>query len=254
MHLLKTKAPAFLPTLFLISILGLSNCNQQEKTEQASNQAEPSKQEIPVVSVMPDTLVKTETIIKQQEVPAISNTKKEQESNKKITIEKKVIPESKPPVVNNTNPSTNTTTLPKQPTTVVTPEVVKPEPKPVDVPKPVVVVTTTPNQTDWVVPANYKNKINPYPADKANIELGKTLYGTHCKSCHGNKADGKGPKSATLDTEIRSFLSAGFKAQNAGEVFYKSIIGRKDMPKFDKKIPDEEEQWAIVNYIMNFKN
>ena len=87
---------------------------------------------------------------------------------------------------------------------------------------------------------------------KESIALGKSLYSTHCKSCHGSKGDGKGTKAASLDTEIRSFLSAGFKAQNQGEVFYKSIVGRKDMPKFEKKLPDDEEQWALVHYVMSF--
>jgi len=40
-------------------------------------------------------------------------------------------------------------------------------------------------------------------------------------------------------------------AQNPDEVFYKTSTGRKDMPKFEKKIPDDEDRWALVHYIMN---
>jgi mono/diheme cytochrome c family protein len=116
----------------------------------------------------------------------------------------------------------------------------------------VTVITPAPVQTDWPVPANYKTMKSPYAADNESIALGKTLYSTHCKSCHGAKGDGQGTKASSLDTEMKSFLSAGFKAQPIGEVFYKTIFGRKDMPKFGGKIPDAEERWAVINYIRSF--
>lgn len=125
------------------------------------------------------------------------------------------------------------------------------QPKQVEISKPVSVVVPAPAQNNWVVPAKYKTMANPYPVNGESIALGKSLFGRHCQSCHGNKGDGNGTKAATLDTKISSFHSAGFLAQKPGEVFYKTSVGRKDMPKFEKKIPDEEERWALVHYIMN---
>ena len=56
------------------------------------------------------------------------------------------------------------------------------------------------------------------------------------------------------DTKMGSFLSADFLAQKPGEVFYKTTFGRKDMPKFEKKISDDEKRWSLVYYIMHLKD
>ncbi|MEQ1623591.1 MAG: c-type cytochrome [Sediminibacterium sp.] len=105
----------------------------------------------------------------------------------------------------------------------------------------------------WPVPDASKNKANPLKGDAASIATGKTLYSTHCKSCHGTKGKGDGTKAAQLDTECGDFTSAAFQAQTDGAMFYKTMEGRKDMPSFKKKIPDAEEVWAIVNYMRTLK-
>ena len=56
-------------------------------------------------------------------------------------------------------------------------------------------------QKDWPVPDNYKKMKNPVASDAASIAEGKTLYATHCKSCHGAKGLGDGNKAAQLKTE-----------------------------------------------------
>ena len=105
----------------------------------------------------------------------------------------------------------------------------------------------------WPVPDNYKSMKNAVKADAESLATGKELWGQHCKSCHGSKGAGDGPKASTIDTEMRSFLTAAFRAQKPGEIYYKSMIGRKDMPRFEKKIPDEEDRWSIVQYVMSLK-
>ena len=40
-------------------------------------------------------------------------------------------------------------------------------------------------QNPWKVPDAAKNKTNPLKGDAASVAVGKTLYTTHCKSCHG---------------------------------------------------------------------
>ncbi|HPD63880.1 MAG TPA: cytochrome c [Bacteroidia bacterium] len=113
----------------------------------------------------------------------------------------------------------------------------------------VLVSFTVIQQKPWEVPAKYKTLKNPTKADQASINTGKMLYTKHCKSCHGATGKGDGPKAATLDTKIRSFSSPEFKKQAPGEIYYKSIIGRGDMPNFEQKITDENDRWAIINYI-----
>ena len=105
----------------------------------------------------------------------------------------------------------------------------------------------------WPVPDNYKTMKNPVASDAESIANGKTLYSTHCKSCHGAKGLGDGTKAATLKTEPGDFSKADFQTQTDGAIFYKSSEGRDDMPGFKKKIADKDDIWSIVNYVRTLK-
>lgn len=109
------------------------------------------------------------------------------------------------------------------------------------------------NQTPWPVPDAYKNKANPVKADVESIANGKSLYTTHCKSCHGTKGKGDGPKASQLDTDCGDFTKPTFHAQTDGALFYKTYEGRKDMPSFKKKIPEANDIWDVVNYMRTLK-
>lgn len=105
----------------------------------------------------------------------------------------------------------------------------------------------------WNVPTEYKTKKNPYSGDKSLVKIGKNLYSKHCKSCHGNKGLGDGPKAKKMKAFLGVFNSKEFQAQTDGELFYKSIIGRDEMPNYEKKISDDEDQWAVIMYIRTLK-
>lgn len=114
-------------------------------------------------------------------------------------------------------------------------------------------VPKTTYQDPWPVPDAYKNKVNPLKGDAASVATGKTLYGTHCKSCHGTKGKGDGPKASQLDTECGDFTKASFQSQTDGSIYYKTEKGRKDMPSFKTKIPNADDLWAVVNYVRTLK-
>lgn len=105
----------------------------------------------------------------------------------------------------------------------------------------------------WPVPDNYKTMKNPVTCDAESIAAGKALWSQHCKSCHGAKGLGDGPKAATLKTESGDLTSADFHTQTDGAIFYKTSTGRDDMPSFGKKIPEKEDIWSLVNYIRTLK-
>lgn len=105
----------------------------------------------------------------------------------------------------------------------------------------------------WNIPAEYKNKKNPYKGDASLDKLGRTVYNRHCRSCHGNTGLGDGPMAKNLKTFPGDFSSDAFQKYTDGEFYYMSIIGRDEMPNFESLIPDEEERWAVVNYIRSFK-
>lgn len=102
----------------------------------------------------------------------------------------------------------------------------------------------------WKTPDKYMKMKNPTKSDDAGLlKIGKTLYAKHCKSCHGNTGIGDGPKAKQLKTFPGDFKSKEFKAIVDGDLFYRGIIGRDEMPNFEKKIASEEDQWAVINYI-----
>lgn len=105
----------------------------------------------------------------------------------------------------------------------------------------------------WPVPDNFKTMKNPVASNAESIAAGKALWGQHCKSCHGAKGMGDGPKASTLKTEPGDFTTAATQSQTDGSLFYKTSTGREDMPSFSKKIPDKEDIWSIVNYIRTLK-
>lgn len=109
------------------------------------------------------------------------------------------------------------------------------------------------SSSPWVVPAADKNKKNPVASSTSSINNGKALYNLHCASCHGRKGQGDGSKAAQLDTDCGDFTSAAFQKQTDGELFYKTVEGRGDMPSYKKKIPDAQDVWDIVNFLRTLK-
>jgi mono/diheme cytochrome c family protein len=103
-------------------------------------------------------------------------------------------------------------------------------------------------QDEWVVPDKYEKMTNPTDPS-VDLDIGKELYAKHCQSCHGKKGLGDGKKADDVEGDLGDFSSAEFQAQSDGAIFYKSYIGRNDMPNYEKKIPDEDDVWLVVNYI-----
>ena len=104
-------------------------------------------------------------------------------------------------------------------------------------------------QDPWDVPSKYQKMDNPY-ADTADAEnIGRMLYSKHCKSCHGTKGKGDGKKADSVDTPMGDFTDGSIKDQSDGSIYYKTFMGRDDMPGFKKKITDDEDQWMLVNYV-----
>lgn len=105
----------------------------------------------------------------------------------------------------------------------------------------------------WIVPDAAKNKKSAVATSAESINEGKSLWAIHCKSCHGAKGMGDGPKAAQLKTEPGDFSKADVQAQTDGSLFYKISEGREDMPSFKKKITDADDIWNIVNYVRTLK-
>lgn len=105
----------------------------------------------------------------------------------------------------------------------------------------------------WTIPAKYKSMKNTAKGNAELDKVGKLLYTKHCKSCHGGTGLGDGPKAASMKTKINSLKDAKFQAQTDGEIYYQSFVGRDEMPNFEKKILEEDDRWAIVNFTRTLK-
>lgn len=108
---------------------------------------------------------------------------------------------------------------------------------------------TSPMADDWDTPPKYKSMSNTYAKRGDTDGIGQELYKLHCRSCHGKEGYGDGTKAGELDTPMRDLTSEEVQKQSDGEIYYKSFIGRNEMPNFMKKIGSEEDRWLLVNYI-----
>ena len=104
-------------------------------------------------------------------------------------------------------------------------------------------------QNGWDIPEKYKTMKNPYSGVADDDEIGADLWSEHCASCHGKMGAGDGNKAGELDAEMEDFSEELVQNQTDGILYYKSFIGKDEMPNFEKKITDEEERWMLVNYI-----
>jgi len=109
-------------------------------------------------------------------------------------------------------------------------------------------VAFTAPKEDWEVPAKYKSMENKYAGEDED-GIGEDLFKQHCRSCHGKEGYGDGSKAKELETEMRDLTAEEVQAQADGELYYKSIIGRDEMPNFEKKIRGEEDRWMVINYM-----
>jgi len=104
----------------------------------------------------------------------------------------------------------------------------------------------------WVVPANFTSMKNPVAKSDASTKAGLDLYTKNCASCHGKAGLGDGVKARALKTFPGDFSKTDFQGQTDGDHFYKSKMGRGEMPKYEGKLADNDI-WNLVNYMRTFK-
>src|SRR5687768_11632008 len=105
----------------------------------------------------------------------------------------------------------------------------------------------------WAVPEKNAKMANPVKSDAESVKIGKELWTKHCVSCHGKTGAGDGTKAAGLETAMEDMSTAAVQGQSDGELHYTIAEGREEMPSFNKKIPDTEDLWSVVNYIRTLK-
>lgn len=235
---------------FAIIMIVIQSCGPKEKQEKSTLIIDSVKVES---SINDSTLIDPELLTEENIVEEVKQVQKT-EAIKKVTTSPVVTKTSEKEVV-------KTTTVSKP--AIKVEEVVKKEvivekevEKPIEVKKEADIVVEKPKEmisaNSWIVPAKDKALKNPLEASKENLKEAKIVYDIQCKSCHGSKGLGDGPKARSMKGDLGDFSSASFQAQTDGELFYKTKVGKADMPSFAKKLSDEDI-WLAVHYMRTLK-
>src|SRR5262245_39378209 len=111
------------------------------------------------------------------------------------------------------------------------------------------------SKNTWELPADADKTKNPIPSSEESIAKGKELYldrmKGNCVFCHGETGSGNEAnlprlrrKPADLSNKER------MSAMTDGEVFWKISKGITGiMPAGEKRMPNEEDRWNVVNYV-----
>lgn len=105
--------------------------------------------------------------------------------------------------------------------------------------------------TEYKIPAEAVQKVNPIKPTPESIARGKKLYGYDCAMCHGENGDGKGDLAKDMNPAVPDFRdSAVLKARTDGELFYILKNGKGEMPPENRG--SDNALWDLVNYIRSF--
>jgi len=105
---------------------------------------------------------------------------------------------------------------------------------------------------NWSATSAARKLKNPVPPTAEAIAAAKQDYVEHCRSCHGEKGDGKGEKAPELSVAPGDFTDARtMSSRTDGELFWQITRGRLPMPAFEDKLT-HQQRWQLVDYIRTF--
>jgi high-affinity iron transporter len=81
---------------------------------------------------------------------------------------------------------------------------------------------------------------------------GRALFLEHCAICHGERADGQGPRRPSLQPPPASFRDPSWRARTTpGHVFETVREGRRGTPMAGwRAVLDEGQTWDVVAYLL----
>jgi mono/diheme cytochrome c family protein len=113
-------------------------------------------------------------------------------------------------------------------------------------------VTMVNTARNWSAISAARRLKNPVPPTPETIAAAKRDYAEHCRSCHGEKGDGKGEKAPELSVAPGDFTDARTMGRRTdGELFWQITRGRLPMPAFEDKLTDQQ-RWQLVDFVRTF--
>lgn len=106
-----------------------------------------------------------------------------------------------------------------------------------------------------IVPAEYKDKVNPLANDPAAIASGNEAYVALCSQCHGEDGRGKGPDASGLNPRPADFTDQEqMQAHTDGYLFWRISDGG-DFDPYSSLMTawgtllSEQEIWELISYL-----
>ncbi len=99
-----------------------------------------------------------------------------------------------------------------------------------------------------VNPEEEKNRKNPFEVDDEFLALGKKLYRSQCRMCHGEKGQGGGDLAQEMKLSMPDFTTAEITKKTEGELHYILAQGQGAMPGQGKRLRPQQ-MWSMVTYI-----
>ena len=91
---------------------------------------------------------------------------------------------------------------------------------------------------------------NPIPFSQKSIKQGHGVFVRYCTSCHGN--DGKATVDVIADATDLTAPKTWKNGTTEGEIFRSIREGEgASMPAFKGQIPQQEDVWHLVNFIIS---
>jgi len=99
-------------------------------------------------------------------------------------------------------------------------------------------------------PASAKRLANPLAATAENIDGGRTLYGQHCASCHGEDGQAKTNIASAMKTKPTDLTGKDMHGLTEGEIYWVVTHGirKSGMPAAKTKLSDRG-RWQTVLYV-----
>ncbi len=102
-------------------------------------------------------------------------------------------------------------------------------------------------------PAAAEGLKNPLEGNAQVLEIGRTKFETYCAVCHGPQADGKGLVAAKMSIQVPSLVGEKARGYKDGHIFHIITDGQGVMSSYAYQITNENDRWAIVNYIRSLQ-
>ena len=92
---------------------------------------------------------------------------------------------------------------------------------------------------------------NPIATSEESVTAGRTIYGRFCRSCHGQRADGRGraaPPGSRPANLIDAEWDYGSSDAEIFNVLKEGIPPKYDMDAWEGRISDDD-MWNVINYL-----